>query len=65
MLERFIDRVSVPAGSQQVKFLFDACKSLNIIDTAGYNVLLSGLHSFIAGDGDAAATTVVKVEFNH
>ncbi|XP_038680677.1 probable beta-D-xylosidase 5 [Tripterygium wilfordii] len=46
-------RVFVKSGGiQTVKFAFDACKSLNIIDGSGYNLLPSGGHKIIIGDDE-------------
>ncbi|OVA16673.1 Glycoside hydrolase [Macleaya cordata] len=46
------ERVFVAAGSSKnVKFVFNACKSLNIVENNGYNLLPSGEHTIIVGDG--------------
>ncbi|OVA08071.1 Glycoside hydrolase [Macleaya cordata] len=46
------ERVSVAAGmSKKVKFVFNACKSLNIVETDGYNLLPSGEHTIIVAGG--------------
>ncbi|XVE99866.1 hypothetical protein REPUB_Repub03eG0238500 [Reevesia pubescens] len=44
------ERVFVAAKqSQKVKFVFNACKSLRIVDDSGYTLLSSGLHKIMFG----------------
>ncbi|KAJ9135930.1 hypothetical protein P3X46_033050 [Hevea brasiliensis] len=56
------ERVFVPAGGKnKVKFTFDVCKSLAIVDGRGNKVLPSGLHTIMVGDADVSF--FVEVQF--
>lgn len=56
-------RVYIAAGaSQEVKFVFNGCKSLGIVDYAGNNILPFGGHTIIVGDG--VASFPVQVTFH-
>ncbi|XVF38955.1 hypothetical protein REPUB_Repub20aG0147500 [Reevesia pubescens] len=45
------EKVYLPAKqSKNVKFVLNACKSLNIVDVSGYRLLPSGLHKIVVGD---------------
>lgn len=58
------ERVFVPAGaSQNVNFELDACKSFNLVDAAGYNLLPSGSHTIEVGDN--AVSTTLQLNFLH
>ncbi|XP_030960419.1 beta-xylosidase/alpha-L-arabinofuranosidase 1-like [Quercus lobata] len=57
-------RVYIAAGaSQEVKFVFNGCKSLGIVDNAGNNILPFGGHTIIVGDG--VASFPVQVTFHN
>lgn len=56
-------RVFVPAGkSKRVSFVFNACKSLGIVDYAANSLLPSGEHTIIVGDSEL--TFPVDVSFH-
>ncbi|KAF2282806.1 hypothetical protein GH714_043097 [Hevea brasiliensis] len=56
------ERVFVPAGGKKnVKFTFNACKSLAIVDGRGNKVLPSGLHTIKVGNADVSF--LVEVQF--
>ncbi len=56
-------RVFVAAGGKQnVKFVFNGCKSLGIVDYAGNNLLPFGGHTIIIGD--SVASFPVQVTFH-
>lgn len=58
-------RVFVKVGaSENVNFEFDPCKSLNIVDTSGYNLVPSGIHKVEVGDGIISDEIVVSLEKN-
>lgn len=60
------ERIFVPAGgSKMMKLKFNACKSLAIVDSTGYSILPSGVHTIMVGDGAAAVSFFVKVSFGH
>ncbi|KAA8514956.1 hypothetical protein F0562_018257 [Nyssa sinensis] len=57
------ERVFVPAGGlEKVKFQFDVCKSLGIIDYTAYNLLASGGHTIMVGDGGISFPLQVSFE---
>jgi beta-D-xylosidase 4 len=59
-----LERVFAAAGkSNKVRFSFNACKSLAIVDTTGYKVFPSGVHKITVGDG--GLLFFVRVSFNH
>ena len=47
--------------SKNVKFVLNACKSLNIVDVSGYRLLASGSHKIVVGD----ISIPVKVSYTH
>ncbi|XP_042476441.1 beta-xylosidase/alpha-L-arabinofuranosidase 1-like isoform X3 [Macadamia integrifolia] len=52
-------RVIVPAGqSKNLKFVFNACKSLMAVEKSSYTLLPSGGHMIMVGDGSAASFTL-------
>nr|GLL32383.1 beta-xylosidasealpha-l-arabinofuranosidase 1 [Ipomoea trifida] len=56
------EKVFVAAGKKEkVKFVVDACKSLGFVDYKGYNLLTSGAHTVMVGDGKVSF--IVNVEF--
>ncbi|KAL9404039.1 hypothetical protein Peur_001011 [Populus x canadensis] len=58
------ERVFAATGkSNKVRFSFNACKSLAIVDTTGYKVIPSGVHKITVGDG--GLLFFVRVSFNH
>ncbi|KAL3612103.1 hypothetical protein D5086_003123 [Populus alba] len=58
------ERVFAAAGkSNKVRFSFNACKSLAIVDTTGYKVFPSDVHKITVGYG--GLLFFVRVSFNH
>lgn len=56
------EKVFVAAGKKEnVKFVVDGCKSLGFVDYKGYNLLTSGAHTVMVGDGKLSF--IVNVEF--
>nr|GME11200.1 probable beta-D-xylosidase 5 [Ipomoea batatas] len=56
------EKVFVAAGEKEkVKFVVDGCKSLGFVDYKGYNLLTSGAHTVMVGDGKLSF--IVNVEF--
>ncbi|KAF8392693.1 hypothetical protein HHK36_023042 [Tetracentron sinense] len=58
------NRVSVPAGgSKKVKFTFNACKSLSVVENNGYKLLPSGGHTIMVGDGEISFPFQVNFQY--
>ncbi|XP_038711090.1 probable beta-D-xylosidase 5 isoform X1 [Tripterygium wilfordii] len=58
------EREFVKSGETKVvKFEFDACKSLNIVDTSGYNLLPSGGHIIMVGEGDNVISFPLQLSY--
>ncbi|XP_043694906.1 probable beta-D-xylosidase 2 [Telopea speciosissima] len=58
-------RVFVPAGlSKNLKFVFNACKSLMLVEKNSYTLLPSGAHMIMVGDGSASFTLQVGLHTN-
>ncbi|KAF8392684.1 hypothetical protein HHK36_023033 [Tetracentron sinense] len=58
------NRVFVPAGgSKKVKFTFNACKSLSIVENNGYKFLPSGGHTIMVGDGEISFPFQVNFQY--
>ncbi|XP_019054811.1 PREDICTED: probable beta-D-xylosidase 2 [Nelumbo nucifera] len=56
------ERVFVPKGqTQNVKFVFNACKSLMVVERNGYSLLPSGIHSIIVNDDEASTPIQVNI----
>ncbi|XP_043708568.1 beta-xylosidase/alpha-L-arabinofuranosidase 1-like [Telopea speciosissima] len=59
-------RVFVAAGtSQVVLFKLNACRDFNIVTDDAYELLPSGQHTIIVGNGDDAVSTQITIGFNH
>lgn len=57
------EKVFVAAGkSTSVRFNFNACKSLELIDYKGYKHLTSGKHTFVVGDKHVS--TQLQINFH-
>ncbi|XP_010250379.1 PREDICTED: probable beta-D-xylosidase 5 [Nelumbo nucifera] len=58
------ERVFVPKGeSKKVKFTFNACKSLMLVDSNSYTLLPSGQHTIMVGDGLISFPMQVNFQF--
>lgn len=57
-------RVSVPAGeSRSIKFVLNVCKSLQLVDYNAYQLLPSGEHTIMLGDGVTSFPIRVNFEY--
>lgn len=58
------ERVFVPANGKAVAhFSLEACKALGLVEKTAYLVLPSGVSTIVVGEGDAAISFPVEVNF--